>query len=220
MVDLVLIMGVLLFSVMIHECAHGWVALLFGDDTARREGRLSLNIMKHVDLVGTIILPLVLLFLYLMSGSGIIFGWAKPVPVRAGRLRNPFRDYTLVSLAGPVSNIMLAIAFGFMLAFAMMVFRDQSTLLAIARIAFFGVKVNVILGMFNLLPVPPLDGSHVVAYLLPYPLSVRYQRMARYGILIILLLILTDTVRYPFLFADLVSNGMLSWMYSLGRFLG
>lgn len=220
MVDLVLIMGVLLFSVMIHECAHGWVALLFGDDTARREGRLSLNIMKHVDLVGTIILPLVLLFLYLMSGSGIIFGWAKPVPVRAGRLRNPFRDYTLVSLAGPISNIMLAIAFGFMLAFAMMVFRDQSTLLAIARIAFFGVKVNVILGMFNLLPVPPLDGSHVVAYLLPYPLSVRYQRMARYGILIILLLILTDTVRYPFLFADLVSNGMLSWMYSLGRFLG
>jgi Zn-dependent protease len=219
-VDLVLIMGVLLFSVMIHECAHGWVALLFGDDTAKREGRLSLNIMKHVDLVGTIILPLVLLFLYLMSGSGIIFGWAKPVPVRAGRLRNPSRDYTLVSLAGPVSNIMLAIAFGFMLAFAMMVFRDQSTLLAIARIAFFGVKVNVILGMFNLLPVPPLDGSHVVAYLLPYPLSVRYQRMARYGILIILLLILTDTLRYPFLFADLVSNGMLSWMCSLGRFLG
>jgi Zn-dependent protease len=220
MVDLVLIMGVLLFSVMIHECAHGWVALLFGDDTAKREGRLSLNIMKHVDLVGTIILPLVLLFLYLMSGSGIIFGWAKPVPVRAGRLRNPSRDYTLVSLAGPVSNIMLAIAFGFMLAFAMMVFRNQSTLLAIARIAFFGVKVNVILGMFNLLPVPPLDGSHVVAYLLPYPLSFRYQRMGRYGILIILLLILTDTLRYPFLFADLVSNGMLSWMYSLGRFLG
>jgi Zn-dependent protease len=219
-VDLVLIMGVLLFSVMIHECAHGWVALLFGDDTAKREGRLSLNIMKHVDLVGTIILPLVLLFLYLMSGSGIIFGWAKPVPVRAGRLRNPSRDYTLVSLAGPVSNIMLAIAFGFMLAFAMMVFRNQSTLLAIARIAFFGAKVNVILGMFNLLPVPPLDGSHVVAYLLPYPLSFRYQRMGRYGILIILLLILTDTLRYPFLFADLVSNGMLSWMYSLGRFLG
>ena len=213
MFKLFLIIAILFFSVMIHECAHGVVALLFGDDTAKREGRLSLNIMKHIDLVGTIILPLILLSFHLMTGSGIIFGWAKPVPVMVSRLRNPARDYTFVSLAGPISNILLAFAFAFFLPFSMMIFREHGTIFSTAIfICFMGVRINIILAMFNLLPIPPLDGSHVLAYLLPYPLSVRYQRIARYGMLIILILIITDTLKYPFLLADYLSRALLSWM--------
>jgi Zn-dependent protease len=218
MVELFLIIAIpiLFFSVMIHECAHGVVALFFGDDTAKREGRLSLNVIRHIDLVGTIILPLILL----ITRSGIIFGWAKPVPVRANNLRNPARDYTFVSLAGPISNILLAFFFAFILPFSIMIFGEHGIPISVAKFISFGVKINIILAMFNLLPIPPLDGSHVLAYLLPYPLSVRYQRFARYGFFIILLLILTDTLRYPFLFADYISRTILTWMYHVGCFFG
>jgi Zn-dependent protease len=221
MLDVIFIIGILFFSVMIHECAHGVIALWFGDDTARREGRLSLNIVKHIDLVGTIILPLILLSFYLMTGSGIIFGWAKPVPVRVGRLRNPARDYTFVSLAGPLSNILLAFVFAGMLPLSMMIPEGHGTLFSTAKFTcFLGVRINIILAMFNLLPIPPLDGSHALAYLLPYPLSVRYQQIARYGIIIILILVLTDTLKYPFLLADYLSRALLGWMYTVGPLLG
>lgn len=216
MLELFFIIVILLFSVMIHECAHGLVALLFGDDTAKREGRLSLNIIRHIDLVGTIILPLILL----LTRSGIIFGWAKPVPVSASRLRNPARDYTFVSLAGPISNMLLAFAFASVLPLSMIIFKGHGIYLSIAKFVLFGVRINIILGMFNLLPIPPLDGSHVLAYLLPYPLSVRYQQMARYGILIMLILILTDSLKYPFLFADFISRTLINWMYNVGSSLG
>jgi Zn-dependent protease len=221
MLEIILIIAILLFSVMIHECAHGVVALWFGDDTALRQGRLSLNIVRHIDLAGTIILPMVLLIFYLMTGSGIVFGWAKPVPVSVGNLRNPQRDYTFVSLAGPLSNILLAIAFALILLFSIIALKGHSTIFTIASVmCLFGVKINIILAMFNLIPIPPLDGSHVLAYLLPYPLSVKYQRFARYGIVIILFLIITDTLKYPFLFADYLSRILLGWMISIGRFFG
>jgi Zn-dependent protease len=221
MLEFFLIIIVLFFSVMVHECAHGLVALFFGDDTAKRAGRLSLNIARHIDLVGTIIVPLILLSFYLMSGSGIIFGWAKPVPVSAHNLRNPARDYTFVSLAGPLSNILLAFVFGFILLFSIILLKGHSTIFSIlSLLCLFGVKINIILAMFNLIPIPPLDGSHVLAYLLPYPLSVKYQQFARYGIVIILFLIITDTLKYPFLLADYFSRILLGWMISIGRFFG
>ena len=204
---------------MVHECAHGVVALWFGDDTALRQGRLSLNIVRHIDLVGTIILPMVLLIFYLMTGSGIVFGWAKPVPVSIGNLRNPQRDYTFVSLAGPLSNILLAFVFGLILLFSIIALKGHSTIFTIASIlCLFGVKINIILAMFNLIPIPPLDGSHVLAYLLPYSLSVKYQQFARYGLLIILFLMITDTIKYPFLLADYFSRILLGWMITIGRF--
>jgi Zn-dependent protease len=221
MLEFLLIIIVLFFSVMVHEYAHGLAALLFGDDTAKRAGRLSLNIARHIDLMGTIIVPLILLSFYLMSGSGIIFGWAKPVPVSAQNLRNPARDYALVSVAGPLSNILLAFAFGFAWAPLAIISLQTSAFLSVARfICFIGVKINIILALFNLIPLPPLDGSNVVSYLLPYPLSLRYRKIARYGILVILILILTDTLRYPLLLADYLSRAILDWMYRVGSFLG
>jgi len=219
MLKVILIIAILFFSIMIHECAHGVVALWFGDDTAQRQGRLSLNIMRHIDLVGTIILPFVLLSFYLMTGSGIIFGWAKPVPVSIGNLRNPQRDYTFVSIAGPLSNILLAFVFGFILLFSIILLKGHSTIFSILTLlCLFGVKINIILAMFNLIPIPPLDGSHVLAFLLPYPISVKYQQFARYGFLIILILILTDALKYPFMFSDYLSRILLGWMISIGRF--
>ncbi|HDH88133.1 MAG: site-2 protease family protein [Deltaproteobacteria bacterium] len=221
MLEVILIIAILLFSVMIHECAHGLVALWFGDDTAKRQGRLSLNIVRHIDLVGTFILPLVLLFFYLMTGSGIIFGWAKPVPVSVGRLRNPQRDYTFVSLAGPLSNILLAFAFGLILLFSVALLKGHGAIFTIASLmCLFGVKINIILAMFNLIPIPPLDGSHVLAYLLPQSLSIKYQQFGRYGFVIILLLIITDTLKYPFLLAAYLSKMLLVWMITMGRFFG
>jgi Zn-dependent protease len=217
MVELLIIIAILLFSVMIHECAHGMVALWFGDDTAKSRGRLSLNIIKHIDPVGTVVVPLILLVFYLAAGSGIIFGWAKPVPVTVAKLRNPARDYTLVSIAGPLSNIILAFAFGSMLPASMAVLYGHSELLSVASfVCIFGVRVNVILAMFNLIPIPPLDGSHILMYLLPHQLSAQYRRLSRYGIILIIVLIVTDALRYPFLLADYLSRALLSVMYHAG----
>jgi Zn-dependent protease len=218
MLELFLIIIILLFSVMVHEYAHGLIALLFGDDTAKKAGRLSFNIMRHIDFVGTVMVPLILLSFYLMTGSGILFGWAKPVPIRIDNLRNPAKDYTYVSIAGSLSNIFLAFVFAFIVPFLMIIFDERSVAFSIGSlICFFGVKINIILGVFNLIPIPPLDGSHIVAYLLPYSWSIRYRKIARYGILIIMLLILTDTLKYLFLFTDFLSNFLLEWMDILGN---
>lgn len=173
---------VLVFSAILHEVAHGWVADRLGDPTARLLGRLTLNPIPHIDPLMSIFLPLVLI----LSGSPIIFGAAKPVPVDPFNLRDGRRDMALVSLSGPLTNFLIAAVFALILKFAGPLF-DQSLLLPIM---FLVVKLNLLLGIFNLLPIPPLDGSKVFSLLLPEDTARSYLSIGAYGMFILFFLLL------------------------------
>lgn len=184
---------VILFSaIILHEYAHGWVAFKLGDSTAKMAGRLTLNPIKHVDRVGTIILPGILLLLKFLGYPVFIFGWAKPVPVNFMRLYNPKRDMIWVAMAGPVVNVILAVIFSFFIRVGILVqFQYYFSLV---------VFINLLLAIFNMIPVPPLDGSRLVMGLLPSPLAAQYARLERYGILIVVGLLylgLFDAVIIP-----------------------
>ncbi|MDE2149953.1 MAG: site-2 protease family protein [Gammaproteobacteria bacterium] len=170
-----------LFAVTLHEVAHGWVARSLGDSTASRLGRLSLNPLKHIDPVGTILLPALLLLV-----GGFLFGWAKPVPVDARNFRHPRRDMAIVAVAGPLANLAMALAWGLLLRYSLLHGADAGTWLGIRLMASAGVMINVALMVFNLLPLPPLDGGRVVAGLLPAHAAYRYSRIEPYGIMIVL----------------------------------
>lgn len=175
----------LVFAIVLHEIAHGWVANAFGDPTAREKGRLSLNPLRHVDPVGTVALPL---FLAVIGAP--VFGWARPVPVVAQRMRNPRRDMILVALAGPGMNLVLAV----LAAFAIALVRWLAPAGGIGwaflylNLAHFLI-INIFLAVFNMLPIPPFDGGHVVEGLLPRPLARRYARLGRYGFPLLLFLL-------------------------------
>jgi Zn-dependent protease len=171
---------VLLFSVIVHEVAHGYVALLNGDPTARMLGRITLNPVPHIDPIGTILLPLLLL----LSHAGILFGWAKPVPVNPLNYRNYRRAEIAVSAAGPLSNLALAVAFALLLRLGL---GNQGLM----KLAFFGVSINIFLALFNLIPIPPLDGSHILSILLPRDLARLYHYLDPVGFVLILLLFYT-----------------------------
>jgi Zn-dependent protease len=175
-------------AIVLHEISHGWVANAFGDPTARERGRLSLNPVRHVDPIGTIALPLVLA----VSGAPV-FGWAKPVPVVAARMRNPRLHMMLVALAGPGMNLLLAFAAGIVLALVRLTVPPGGLpwlFLMLNLINF--IAINIFLAVFNLLPLPPFDGGHVVEGLLPRRLARPYAKLGRFGfpLLIFLLLIL------------------------------
>jgi Zn-dependent protease len=176
---------VLLFSVIIHECAHGYVAEWWGDPTARMLGRLTLNPLPHIDVFGSILVPGMLI----LSGSGILFGWAKPVPVTPENFRDRRMGDITVSLAGPASNILLALGFAAILAVAGLISGGGAPSEAVWRLCTYGILLNFVLAVFNLLPIPPLDGSHVVANLLPGPAAYAYRSMGQYGLLIVFLLL-------------------------------
>lgn len=187
--NLIFILSILIFSVAVHEVAHAWVARREGDDTAYKLGRITLNPLSHLDLMGSLIVPV---SMYYMSG-GMIFGWAKPVPVNPLKFRHPRWSDIRVSLAGIVSNILLAVGFtviagGLVLAQRMVPMLDGplGQGLVFAR---FGVYINLLLAFFNLIPIPPLDGSHVLAQLLPTKLSRSYRKIGRYGGILLLGLI-------------------------------
>jgi len=199
---------VLLLSLTIHECAHAWTAYRLGDSTARDLGRISLNPIVHSDLWGTIIFPLVGL------QYGVMFGWAKPVPVNVGNLRNPTRDHMLVAAAGPISNMLLATLM-FMVLIVMKMSSPEAALLVrdvvlfdvphggsilgpIAMFAFYGMYINVILAIFNLLPVAPLDGAAVLSGLLPRSLAEGLDRLQAYSFMIFILLLVTGIPSYFF----------------------
>jgi len=181
-----------LFAVTVHEVAHGWVAYRLGDKTAFILGRLSLNPIKHIDLVGTIIVPLVLLLL-----GGFIFGWAKPVPISARNLRNPKRDMMLVAAAGPLSNILMAVTWAFIAKFGLWLAHfGFAWAFAIAYMGSAGIMINSILAVLNLLPIPPLDGSHILMGFLPVKWCMKIQRIEPYGFFVLLLLLATGVLGY------------------------
>lgn len=184
-----------LFGITLHEAAHGYVARMLGDPTAAEAGRISLNPVRHIDPVGTIVVPLVLLFsTKLLGGAGILFGWAKPVPVDWGRLRNPKRDMLWVALAGPASNLFMAILWAISLSVMSRMGLGPTDFWV--RMGIAGIQVNLILMALNMLPIPPLDGGRIVFSLLPHDLAFKYSRIEPYGLLILIVLMLTGVLWY------------------------
>lgn len=171
-----------LFAITVHEVAHGWVARRLGDPTAYMLGRLTLNPIRHVDPVGTVLVPLVLATL-----GGVIFGWAKPVPVTWENLRHPKRDMALVAAAGPLANLLMALFWGLVLKAGVLLAGSLDWLaLPMIYMGGAGIWINLILMVLNLLPLPPLDGGRVVAGLLPGRLSWQFGRLEPYGLIILL----------------------------------
>ncbi len=180
-----------IFAITVHEVAHGWVAKRYGDNTASVLGRLTLNPIKHVDLVGTLIIP----GLLLLSGTGFIFGWAKPVPVDARNFKNPLRDMAVVALAGPVSNFLMALAWALIARLGVSIGAQAEAIsLPLIYTGVAGISINLVLALINLLPIPPLDGSRVLSGILPNYWAWQYNRLERFGFIILLALLYTNTL--------------------------
>jgi Zn-dependent protease len=181
-----------IFAITLHEAAHGYVASLLGDNTARLAGRVTANPLKHIDPVGTIAVPGLILLVSKLTGAGLaLFGWAKPVPVVYSNLRRPRRDMGLVAAAGPGSNVLMA--FGWAL-FARLMLGEGEVARFAVLVGLAGVQVNLILALLNLLPVPPLDGGRIVTSLLPPRLAIAYARLEPYGLVILVALLVTGVL--------------------------
>ncbi|MBA3904351.1 MAG: site-2 protease family protein [Rhodocyclaceae bacterium] len=185
-----------LFAITLHEAAHGYVARHFGDPTAYLAGRISLNPLRHIDPVGTILVPgAILIASKLVGGSAMLFGWARPVPVDFSRLRNPKRDMFWVAAAGPAMNLAMALGWAGLLKITTTMDSGVFSIFAAGN-ARAGIEVNTILMLLNLLPIPPLDGGRIAVSLLPHRMAWRFARMEPYGLAILLLLLFTDLLGY------------------------
>jgi Zn-dependent protease len=192
--QVVLAFIVLLFSLTVHESAHAWTADRLGDPTARLLGRVSLNPIVHADPIGTVLFPL----LAFVSNLPLI-GWAKPVPVDVKRLRHQRRDYVLVAAAGPASNLVLAVAAALLLRvlpISPVILGEPNVSAPLASMLSLGVQLNLLLAVFNMLPIPPLDGGNVVSGLLPETLALRFDRIRPYGFLLLYALMFTNGFQY------------------------
>ncbi len=201
--EFIFVIVVLILSIVIHELAHGYAALAQGDPTAKYAGRLTMNPVKHLDLMGSFIVPLLL---YIFS-VGVILGWAKPVPYNPYNLRNQRWGEALVSVAGPASNLIVALIFGLLIRFGSGFLSEDAVLLAGLI-----VIINIVIAIFNLIPIPPLDGSKILFDLLPRSVKVSETRMfmERYGLIIVLgVVLLLGGIIFP------VINSLLGWFFEL-----
>lgn len=198
--QLLIELPLLLFSITIHEYFHGFVAEKHGDDTARLMGRLTLNPIAHIDLFGTILLPALAIMTHVP-----LFGWAKPVPVNPLRLHNPKRDMMFVGLAGPLANFTVAVVSAFIL----WLIRSFGTMEFMIPLLKYLLVINIVLAVFNLIPVPPLDGSSILFGLLPQRIAYEYERLAPYGFLIIIFLLMSGLL---WSMLGPVVNFLISWL--------
>ena len=184
----------ILAAVILHEVAHGFVARQLGDPTAERMGRLTLNPLPHIDPIGTVVLPLMLV----VMGSPFVFGWARPVPVNFANLRQPKRDMVKVALAGPATNIALAVlsaaAFHALGGWTPLGGGGGFVLSPLAQMALASVQINIVLAVVNMVPIPPLDGGRVLAGLLPRPQAIVFARLEPYGLIIVMALLFTGAL--------------------------
>ncbi|MBA4311647.1 MAG: site-2 protease family protein [Chlorobiaceae bacterium] len=207
MLEQLYILPILLFSVVIHEVAHGWMALKLGDPTAKQMGRLTLNPIPHIDPIGSILVPMFSLFV----AGRVFIAWAKPVPINPYNFSDYRRDDILVSIVGPISNLLVGL--GCTIMFILIALLGQvvpiNNPVIEEAFSFFlkmfagGITLNVVLAVFNLIPIPPLDGSHVVAALLPAEMSEQYQRLGFYGIFIVLIIMRWQP--FSMLFSNIIS---------------
>jgi len=185
-----------LFAITLHEAAHGYVARHFGDMTAHAQGRISLNPLRHIDFVGTIVVPIVILLGSLAAGTaGFLFGWAKPVPVNYSALRRPRQHMAWVAAAGPAANLVMALAWALLLRVAVMLPETGFTL-PLAMMAKAGITVNLLFMFLNLLPILPLDGGRILASLLPHRAAWRYAKLEPWGLPVLILLLLTNVLDF------------------------
>ncbi len=198
----------LLFAITVHEVAHGWVALRLGDPTAQMMGRLTLNPIRHIDPFGTVLLPIMLIVLSKVAGTPpFVFGWAKPVPVTWENLRNPKRDMALVALAGPMSNLLMAILWAVVTKIGYLLGAGALGL-PLILMGTFGILFNLVLMVLNLFPLPPLDGGRILTSVLPGPMAWQVGRIEPYGFLIILLLLATGVLWS-------IMGPVIDWFYTL-----
>ncbi len=189
---LLMIFIILIFSIILHECAHGLAAERCGDSTARQAGRITLNPIPHLDPIGSILIPGIMILMSLVTGSGFIFGWAKPVPINPYNLNDPKRDMMWVGLAGPATNFAVAL-------FLALVFRLLIISASLgAVILFYGITINLILGFFNLIPIPPLDGSRILTGLLPEEYAYKLSRIEPFGFIILIILFISGIFSFIF----------------------
>ena len=180
-----------IFAITVHEVAHGWVAKKKGDNTAFMLGRLTLNPIKHIDIVETIIVP----GLLLITGTGMIFGWAKPVPVNTRNFKNMKKDMALVAVAGPVSNLIMAIAWA-LIARLGIILDSEAVSLPLIYTGIAGISINLVLALLNLIPIPPLDGSRIITAFLPNKIAWQYNQLERYGFFFLIALVYTGGLSY------------------------